>query len=161
MRSLVFEGNTWSADETLRKNDPRLHQALRRLLKEMLREDPAHGSGKPEALKHHLSGLWSRRLSQKDRVIYSFDDEYVYVFAIGGHYEQIRERLTSNRGRTHCCPRQQRVRPHFRKRQRISLFAFGADVTKRHAHRCAWRFTEIRTGRRIRVYRRSTFPVAI
>ena len=88
MRLLVFEGNTWAAYEMLRQKDRRLHQALCRLLKEMLRDDPAVGAGKPEALRHTLLGLWSRRISQKDRVVYKYDDEYVYIFAIGGHYDQ-------------------------------------------------------------------------
>jgi toxin YoeB len=88
MRSLVFEGGTWEAYETLRQKDPALHRSLRKLLKEMLRNDPATGSGKPEQLKHNLSGLWSRRLSQRDRLIYKFDDQAIYIFAIGGHYEQ-------------------------------------------------------------------------
>ena len=52
----------------------------------MQRGDPATGIGKPEALKHGLSGLWSRRLSQKDRLIYRFDAEAIYIFTIGGHY---------------------------------------------------------------------------
>ena len=88
MRSLVFEGNTWVVYKELRKKDKRLHKILCRLLKEMLREDPATGTGKPEPLKHTLSGLRSRRISQKDRVIYKYDDKYVYIFAIGGHYDQ-------------------------------------------------------------------------
>lgn len=88
MRSLVFEGSTWATYEQLREKDKKLHKALCKLLKEMLRADPATGRGKPEQLKHSLSGLWSRRLSQKDRVIYKFDDHYVYLFAIGGHYDQ-------------------------------------------------------------------------
>ena len=88
MRSLVFEGDTWAAYETLRAEDKRLHTALCRVLKEMLRDDPTAGTGKPEPLKHKLSGLWSRRISQRDRVIYKFDERYVYIFAIGGHYDQ-------------------------------------------------------------------------
>ena len=40
----------------------------------------------PEPLKYQLSGLWSRRLSQKDRVIYHFDENSIYIFAIGGPY---------------------------------------------------------------------------
>ncbi|NJM67924.1 MAG: Txe/YoeB family addiction module toxin [Acaryochloris sp. RU_4_1] len=88
MRSLVFEGNTWSKYEKLREKDQKLHNNLCRILKEMLRGDPASGLGKPEPLKHNLSGLWSRRLSQKDRVIYKFDSDYIYIFAIGGHYDQ-------------------------------------------------------------------------
>ena len=88
MRSLVFEGNTWAAYEELRLRDKKLHKMLCRLLKEMLREDPKMGIGKPEALKHKLSGLWSCRISQKDRVIYKYDKDYIYIFAIGGHYDQ-------------------------------------------------------------------------
>ncbi|MCP2729230.1 Txe/YoeB family addiction module toxin [Limnofasciculus baicalensis] len=87
MRYLVFEGNTWEIYEELRQKDKNLHKNLCKLIKEMLREDPATGTGKPEALKHNLSGLWSRRISQKDRLIYKFDDKYVYIFAIGGHYD--------------------------------------------------------------------------
>jgi len=88
MISLVFEGNTWAVYEALRQKVHRLHKSLCRLLKEILRDDPSHGTGKPEPLNHNLSGLWSRRISQKDRVIYKYDDKYVYIFAIGGHYEQ-------------------------------------------------------------------------
>ena len=89
MRSLIFEGSTWLAYEKLRAEDKRLHKTLCRVLKEMIRsDDPTTGTGKPEALKHNLRGLWSRRLSQKDRLIYRFDDEAIYIFAIGGHYDQ-------------------------------------------------------------------------
>ncbi len=84
----MFEGTTWAAYERLRMKDKRLHKTLCNILKEMLRGDPAVGIGKPEALRHNLSGLWSRRLSQKDRLIYKFDDDYIYIFAIGGHYDQ-------------------------------------------------------------------------
>jgi len=88
MRSLVFEGDTWAVYEELRQKDKKLHKTLRRLLKEMLRGDPSTGTGKPEPLKHNLAGLWSRRISQKDRVIYKYDSKYIYIFAIGGHYDQ-------------------------------------------------------------------------
>ena len=82
MRSLTFEGGSWAAYEQLREKDKKLHQALCRLLKEMLRGDPSTGTGKPEKLKHNLSGLWSRRISRKDRLIYKFDDQCIYVFAL-------------------------------------------------------------------------------
>lgn len=88
MRSLVFEGQTWIAYEKLRQKDKKLHAELCLMLKEMLRDDPATGRGKPEPLKYHLSGLWSRRLSQQDRLIYKYDDDAIYIFAIGGHYDQ-------------------------------------------------------------------------
>lgn len=89
MRSLVFEGCTWSAYEALRDKDKKLHSALCKLLKEILSSDPAAGLGKPEQLRHNLTGFWSKRISQKDRLIYKFDDTAIYIFAIGGHYDQL------------------------------------------------------------------------
>ena len=87
MKSLVFEGDTWDVYEALRTENKALHKKLCLILKEMLRGDPASGIGKPEPLRHNLSGLWSRRLSQRDRLIYRFDDDSIYIFALGGHYE--------------------------------------------------------------------------
>ena len=87
MRSLVFEGRTWEIYEALREKDKKLHKALCKILKEMLREDPSKGIGKPEQLRNNLSGFWSKRISQKNRLIYKFDDKAIYIFAIGGHYD--------------------------------------------------------------------------
>jgi toxin YoeB len=89
MRSLIFEGNNWLVYETLRQKDKKSHKALCLLLKEMLRaHEPVTGEGKTEALKHNLSGLWSKRISQKDRLIYNFNNHSIFIFAIGGHYDQ-------------------------------------------------------------------------
>lgn len=86
MRSLIFEGDTY---EDMGDRDRNLHKALRKLIKELIHcDDPARGAGKPEPLKHNLSGLWSRRISLKDRLVYRFDDTSIYIFAIGGHYDQ-------------------------------------------------------------------------
>lgn len=85
----MFEGNIWISYEKLREQDKKLHKNLCKILKEMMRGDPNSGIGKPEPLKHNLSSLWSRRLSHKDRIVYKFDDNYIYIFAIGGHYDQI------------------------------------------------------------------------
>lgn len=88
MRSIVFEGQTWSKYEELRSKDKVLHKNLCKILKEMQRGDPAKGLGKPEQLRHNLSSFWSRRLSRKDRVIYKFDSKSIHIVAIGGHYDQ-------------------------------------------------------------------------
>jgi toxin YoeB len=88
MRSLVFEGRTWEAYEAMRHKDKRLHEAARKIITELVRcEDPAVGTGKPEPLKHNLAGLWSRRLSQKDRLVYRFNESSIHIFALGGHYD--------------------------------------------------------------------------
>jgi Txe/YoeB family toxin of toxin-antitoxin system len=54
-----------------------------------LQFDPRNGAGKPEQLKNNLSGLWSRRINQKDRIIYDIEDDMVTVFVLSaiGHYD--------------------------------------------------------------------------
>ena len=53
-----------------------------------LTETPYAGIGRPEALKHELSGYWSREINSKDRMIYKVDEHVVTVFVISamGHY---------------------------------------------------------------------------
>ena len=86
MRSIVFEGNTWEVYEKLRTKDKVMHKNLIKILKQLQRDDPTKGYGHPELLKHTLAGLWSRKLTKKDRVIYYFTDTSIHIFAIGGHY---------------------------------------------------------------------------
>ena len=86
MRSLVFEGKTWQVYEELRKKDSKLHKNLCKILKEMLRGDPTTGLGKPEPLKHNLSGFWSRRISNEHRLVYAIKDDSVYVLQCRYHY---------------------------------------------------------------------------
>ncbi len=88
MKSLVLEGDTWEAYEKLRKDNRQLHNKLCKLIKEMLRSDDlTMGTGKPEPLKHQYTGCWSRRISSGDRLVYRFDDDSLYILAIGGHYD--------------------------------------------------------------------------
>jgi toxin YoeB len=70
----------------LKKSNPATVSKIETLLQE-LAEHPTTGTGKPERLKHNFSGCWSRRITQKHRLIYSIDDEVVTVFvlAVDGH----------------------------------------------------------------------------
>ncbi len=55
------------------------------LLKAISRE-PFAGIGKPEALKHNLSGFWSRRISNEHRLVYAVKDKNVYILQYRYHY---------------------------------------------------------------------------
>jgi toxin YoeB len=52
---------------------------------------PFEGIGKPEALKHHLTGRWSRRINQEHRIIYKVTEENTIeildILSLKGHYE--------------------------------------------------------------------------
>jgi toxin YoeB len=47
-----------------------------------LENHPFVGVGNPEQLKHSLSGFWSRKINQKDRIVYSVNDLLVSVEVI-------------------------------------------------------------------------------
>lgn len=53
-----------------------------------LQEHPTTGTGKPEMLKHEMSGLWSREIDKKHRLIYEIQENVVVVFVLSayGHY---------------------------------------------------------------------------
>lgn len=51
-----------------------------------IQKTPFKGIGKPEALKGNLSGLWSRRIDDKNRIIYGVTSEYIQVYSLKGHY---------------------------------------------------------------------------
>jgi toxin YoeB len=54
-----------------------------------LTDTPYEGEGKPEQLKHDFSGYWSRRINQKDRMVYRVEEDVVTVFVVSaiGHYK--------------------------------------------------------------------------
>lgn len=53
-----------------------------------LTENPFLGEGQPEELKHNFRGYWSRRINQRDRMIYRVEEEIVTVIIVSamGHY---------------------------------------------------------------------------
>ena len=48
-------------------------------------ENPTKGIGKPEALKHHLSGKWSRRITDEHRFVYEVEENLIIVYSLRGH----------------------------------------------------------------------------
>lgn len=47
---------------------------------------PFDGIGKPEPLKHNLSGFWSRRISEEHRLVYAVDGDALQVMQCRYHY---------------------------------------------------------------------------
>jgi toxin YoeB len=55
-------------------------------LLEAIKEAPYTGIGKPEALKHNLSGKWSRRINREHRIIYEIVGNVIRIYSLKGHY---------------------------------------------------------------------------
>ncbi|MFT4095171.1 MAG: Txe/YoeB family addiction module toxin [Niabella sp.] len=47
---------------------------------------PFEGIGKPEPLKHELTGYWSRRITQEHRYVYAIADDTIIIASLKGHY---------------------------------------------------------------------------
>ena len=59
---------------------------INQLIRDILR-DPFDGLGKPEPLKEDLSGFWSRRIDEENRLIYAVEQDAVVLISCKGHYE--------------------------------------------------------------------------
>lgn len=51
-------------------------------------EHPEKGIGKPERLRYELSGLWSRRIDNANRLVYRFDETVLTVISLRYHYKK-------------------------------------------------------------------------
>lgn len=65
--------------------DRRLALRVLALVEAVLR-DPFDGIGRPEPLRHDLSGAWSRRLTQEHRIVYIVSDERIVFLQARYHY---------------------------------------------------------------------------
>tara|TARA_R110001606_G_scaffold98396_1_gene217402 strand:- start:2567 stop:2782 length:216 start_codon:yes stop_codon:yes gene_type:complete len=61
--------------------------AAKTVLVKAIQVDPFQGIGKPEPLRHNLSGKWSRRINAEHRLIYGVENNLVYVYSLRGHYK--------------------------------------------------------------------------
>ena len=69
-----------------KKSENKIVQKKISELLEDLQVHPFEGIGKPEALKHSLSGSWSRRINLEHRIVYEVIDEIIYIQSLSGHY---------------------------------------------------------------------------
>ena len=71
----------------LKQEEPKSFAKLMKMVDE-LKEHPMTGTGKPEYLKHDKRGVWSRRITQKHRLIYKIHNHIVVVEVVSsyGHY---------------------------------------------------------------------------
>ncbi|MEI7479582.1 MAG: Txe/YoeB family addiction module toxin [Actinomycetes bacterium] len=82
---LVFTPNGWEDSVFWSTTDRTTLRRLNRLLDDVLRH-PFEGIGKPESLRHLLTGCWSRRIDQEHRLVYLVDEEDVVVLQARYHY---------------------------------------------------------------------------
>lgn len=81
----IFSDISWEHYLYWQANDKKVLKKINELIKDVDRNGN-DGFGKPEPLKHEFRGLWSRRITDEHRLIYSLDNENIYIYSCRGHY---------------------------------------------------------------------------
>jgi toxin YoeB len=82
---IKFSDQAWDDYLYWQANDRDSIKRINTLLKEIQRS-PFEGIGKPEPLKHNLSGFWSRRIDEEHRLVYSVQDDTLLIAQCLYHY---------------------------------------------------------------------------
>ena len=82
---LLWSEKSWEDYLYWQKNDKKILKKINELIKNIKRT-PYSGLGKPEALKHQLSGFWSRRITDEHRLVYQISDDTLIIVACRYHY---------------------------------------------------------------------------
>lgn len=85
MSNITFADDAWNEYLYWQTQDKKTLKKINALLKAVQR-DPFEGEGKPEPLKGDLSGKWSRRINDKDRLVYEFREDTIIVLQCRDHY---------------------------------------------------------------------------
>ena len=83
--NISFVKDGWEDYLYWQTEDKKILQKINNLIKEITR-NPFEGAGKPEALKHDLSGFWSRRITDEHRLVYKIYDNEVLIINCRFHY---------------------------------------------------------------------------
>jgi len=86
MRKLAWGSKAWQDYLYWQSQDKKTLKRINRLIQDTL-SDPFEGIGKPEPLKENLSGLWSRRIDETNRLVYAIDDDYLTIISCRYHYQ--------------------------------------------------------------------------
>ena len=82
---LVFSETAWDDYQYWIKTDKKILKRVNALIQDIQRS-PLSGIGKPEMLKHGLSGYWSRRINDEHRIVYKVGADSVFIAQARYHY---------------------------------------------------------------------------
>lgn len=81
----VFTTDAWDDYLYWQSQDKKTLKRVNALIRDVER-DPFDGIGKPEPLRHGLSGLWSRRIDAANRLVYLIDGDDLIILSCKDHY---------------------------------------------------------------------------
>ena len=81
----VFSDAAWEDYLYCQTQDKKTLKRINQLIKDIER-GPFEGLGKPDPLRNNLSGLWSRRIDSKNRLIYEISGDNLKLYSCKDHY---------------------------------------------------------------------------
>ncbi len=82
---LIFAEHAWEDYLYWQRTDKKIVKRINHLIRDIQRS-PFDGIGKPEPLKHALSGYWSRRIDSEHRIVYKVQDDALLIAQLRFHY---------------------------------------------------------------------------
>jgi toxin YoeB len=82
---LIFSEHAWEDYLYWQRTDRKILQRINTLIRESQRA-PFAGIGKPEPLKHGMSGYWSRRITDEHRMVYKVEADALCIAQLRYHY---------------------------------------------------------------------------
>jgi len=84
-RKLAWTGEAWKDYIYWQTQDKKTLKRINKLINDAMRQ-PFEGIGKPEPLRENLSGFWSRRVDDTNRLVYAVDDDFITIISCRYHY---------------------------------------------------------------------------
>ena len=81
----IWQDDAWEDYLYWQKQDKKMLKRINQILKDIDRNQ-YKGIGKPETLTGNLSGFWSRRIDQKNRIVYRILNGQIEIAQCGSHY---------------------------------------------------------------------------
>ena len=81
----IFSENAWEDYLYWQRTDKKNLRRINDLIKDIKR-NKYEGIGKPEPLKHNLSGYWSRRITSEHRLLYRIEEDKLFIAKVCYHY---------------------------------------------------------------------------
>lgn len=82
----IWSDEAWEDYLYLQTQDKKTLKRINMLIKDIDRNGPMNGIVEPEALKENLQGYFSRRINEKDRLVYRIENNQLLIAQCRGHY---------------------------------------------------------------------------
>ncbi len=84
-KKLVWTNEAWTDYIYWQSQDRKTLKRINKIIEDTKRT-PFKGTGKPEPLRENLSGFWSRRIDDTNRLVYIVDKKYITIISCRYHY---------------------------------------------------------------------------